>query len=501
MNWPFITSDSVEISGGDTTCEMLWAVAQGASVSLDPTVLSAMDENASAIPKHSQILASKRHWLTGDPSQSSENLARGFILGHCAGVGTPFSHEIVRGAIFARLKGLSSGYSGCRGVVAQKLGEMLNLNIAPTVPSQGSVGAAGDLAPMSYIARTLCGYDGQTYKDFVPLSPTDKEALALINGISLSAAIAALAVMRAERVFEAALWAAGLTMEVVRAQSQCLDDQALRSRRHPEVEEVGAILRQLLRGSRRVLDTNNPDAFSIRATPSVMGAIWRTIRFAKGEVERELNGVSDNPLIFNNNKGSDNVGTGRWVEAGNFHGASIGLAMDHLATALTQLATLSERRTFRLTHGKLSNNLPSFLVEGTGLNSGFMLAQYTAAALASECKGLAHPASADSIPTVQHHEDHVSMSPIAARKALQILECLADIIAIELLVGAQALDLRHKEDQCNAPVALDHLHTTIRKDVPFWEDDGVLQPTIRALSILVREGIPLPSLDTVKDLS
>ena len=183
-----------------------------------------------------------------------------------------------------------------------------------------------------------------------------------------------------------------------------------------------------------------------------MGAIWRTIRFAKEEVERELNGVSDNPLIFHGSDDTTDAGFGEWIETGNFSWASIGLAMDHLATALTQLATLSERRIFKLTHGKLSNNLPSFLVQGTGLNSGFMLAQYTAAALASECKGLAHPASADSIPTVQHHEDHVSMSPIAARKALEILECLADIIAIELLVGAQALDLRHQVDQYDAPI-------------------------------------------------
>ena len=491
MKWPQKQSPPVQLSKEPISCEMLWSVAQGTTVTLDQTILEIMDKNAASIPSNSQVLASKRHWLTGDPSKSSKNLAQGFILGHCAGVGTPFSDEIVRAAIFARLKVVSSGHTGCRGIVAQKLMTMLNLEIVPVVPSQGSVGAAGDLAPMAHIARTLCGYDGRTYEGFTPLEPSGKEALSLINGISLSASVAALAVVRAERVFEAALWAAGLTMEVVRAQSQCIDDRALKARRHPEVAEVGAILRELLNGSKRVLSTNKPDAFSIRATPSVMGAIWRTIRFAKEEVERELNGVSDNPLIFNDP--TDESGIGEWIEAGNFHGASIGLAMDHLSTALTQLATLSERRTFRLTHGKLSNNLPSFLVEGTGLNSGFMLAQYTAAALASECKGLAHPASADSIPTVQHHEDHVSMSPIAARKTLQILECLADIIAIELVVGAQALDLRFKEDYEAAPKHLSRLHQRIRQDVSFWEDDEVLHPALRAMSVLVRNGIPLPS--------
>ena len=490
MKWPQKEPATIHVSQAPITCEMLWSVAQGSTVTLDPAVLKLMDKNAASIPSNSQVLASKRHWLTGDPSKSSENLAQGFILGHCAGVGEQFSDEVVRAAMFARLKVVSSGHTGCRGIVAQKIMSMLNLGIVPIVPSQGSVGAAGDLAPMAHIARTLCGYDGRTYDGFTPLNPSGKEALSLINGISLSAAIAALAVVRAERVFEAALWAAGLTMEVVRAQVQCIDDRALKARMHPEVAEVGTILRRLLKGSKRVLSTNKPDAFSIRATPSVMGAIWRTIRFAREEVERELNGVSDNPLIFTDPRTDD--GSGEWIEAGNFHGASIGLAMDHLSTSLTQLATLSERRTFRLTHGKLSNNLPSFLVEGTGLNSGFMLAQYTAAALASECKGLAHPASADSIPTVQHHEDHVSMSPIAARKALQVLECLADIIAIELVVGAQALDLRCREDQESTPEHLGELHRLIRKDVSFWEDDEVLHPALRAVSILVRKGIPLP---------
>ena len=162
--------------------------------------------------------------------------------------------------------------------------------------------------------------------------------------------------------------------------------------------------------------------------------------------------------------------------------------MDHLKTALAQLSTLSERRTFRMTHGKLSQNLPSFLVQGTGLNSGFMIAQYTAAALASETKGLAHPASVDSIPTVQHKEDHVSMAPIAARMALQSLDCLADIIAIELLLGAQALDLRIKEDGLNVPTRLAQLHQLIRDNVPFWEDDKVLHRSISPISALVRSG-------------
>ena len=465
----------IELNGSKLSSADLLAIAHGQEVSLCPRAKERMNQNAKNIPSASTILQSKRHWLTGYSDNLKVDLAKNFILGHCAGVGKPFDQLIVRGAMVARINVLATGITGSRAIVAEKLIEMLNKNITPIVPSQGSVGAAGDLAPMAYIARDLCGY-GRPNPDFEPLIPTDKEALALINGISLSTAIAAIAVERAKKIFSTSVWSAALSMEVVCAQKQCLDPRALRARRHPEVDDVGGFLRDLLQDSKRVTSNKKPDAFSIRAGPSVMGAILRTIRFANEEVQRELNGTSDNPLFIEE----------EWIEAGNFHGASIALAMDHLATALTQLGTLAERRIFRLTHGKLSNNLPSFLVQGTGLNSGFMLAQYTAAALASEMKGLAHPASVDTIPTVQHHEDHVSMSPIAGRMALQSIECLADIIAIELLVGAQALNLRMQDDGFSAPQKIRQLHQRIREKVRFWEDDNVLHPDIRAISKMVR---------------
>ena len=480
------------------SCTQIWEISLGAHLEVSPDLLKKMNRNAAQCGENSNILASKRHWLTGFSSSTDGDLRKAFILGHCAGVGPAFPKQIVRAAMAARINVLLSGVTGSRGIVVEKLLELLNKDMIPTVPSQGSVGAAGDLAPMAHIARTLCGYDGG-HPNYTPLIPTDKEALALINGVSLSTAIAAIAIVRTEKIFDASIIAAGLSMEVVRAQSQCLDPRALEVRQHPEVAEVGSILRNILRDSQRVLGSNKPDAFSIRAGPSVLGAILRTLRFAKEEITRELNGVSDNPLLFNNENtsqddcdgGWEGDWEGDWVEAGNFHGASVAMAMDHLKTALAQLATLCERRIFRLTHGKLSNNLPSFLVQGTGLNSGFMLAQYTAAALASEVKGYSHPASADSIPTVQHHEDHVSMAPIAARHALKGLECVADIVAIELLVGAQALDLRFQDDGLPAPLVLQCVHDEIRKKVPFWNDDNVLHPAISAMSEWVRQGIVL----------
>ncbi len=464
----------IRLDGSSLSSATLLAIAHGQKVSLCPEAKENMTKNATLISSPSTVLQSKRHWLTGYPDNLENDIARKFILGHCAAVGKPFDDIIVRGAMAARVNVLATGVTGSRAIVAEKLIEMLNKNISPIVPSQGSVGAAG-AAPMAYIARDLCGY-GKPIVDFEPLIPTEKEALALINGISISTAIAAIAIERAKTIFSASIWSAALSMEVVCAQSQCIDPRVLKARRHPEVDRVGELLRQLLDGSQRVTPNKRPDAFSIRAGPSVMGAILRTLRFVEEEVQHELNGASDNPLFIDQ----------EWIEAGNFHGASIALAMDHLATALTQLGTLAERRIFRLTHGKLSNNLPSFLVQGTGLNSGFMLAQYTAAALASEMKGLAHPASVDTIPTVGHHEDHVSMSPIAGRMALQSIECLADIIAIELLVGGQALDLRMQDDGCTTPSKLTALHQKMREKVQFWEDDNVLHPDIRALAKMVR---------------
>jgi len=470
------------LNGNCLNCNMLHQIALGERVEISEEVISNMAKNSQTAIDSRGILEGKRRWLMGQkkvPTQQEHNndLIKDFILGHCAGVGEELDPILVRAAMAARANVLAAGFSGARPIAVQKILEMLNKNIIPKVPSQGSVGAAGDLAPMAHIARALCGYSKQIYLQ-EPLDPTPKEALALINGVSLSAGISAVVVVRAKRLLHAAVVAAGLTMEVVKANSQCIDEKVLSLRGHPDVEPIGAALRSILRDSKRVHPQQRPDAFSLRCGPSVMGAIRRTFLFVEEEVNHELNGTSDNPLHID----------GEWFEAGHFHGASIAMAMDHLKTACAQLATLSERRIFRMTHGKLSQELPSFLVKGTGLNSGFMIAQYTAAALASEIKGLAHPASVDSIPTVQHHEDHVSMAPISARMALQSLECLADIIAIELLLGAQALDLRFRVDGSSSPKKLQKLHQEIRQRVAFWEDDEVLHPAISELSRLVRDG-------------
>ena len=481
----------ITLTGRHLCSADLHRIALGEPVSLAPEAAAVMAANVASIPQDDNVLARKRRWLIGEHAagMAPDELARAFILGHCAGVGDPFPDGVVRAILAARANVLAGGHTGSRPEAAEILLAMLRSNVLPRVPSQGSVGAAGDLAPLAHIARVACGYGGQ-HPDLPAFVPTPKEALALINGATVTTALAALAVARANKLLSAAITAAAMTMEVVQADPGCIDPRPLEARGHPGEAVVARQLRAHLDGSRAVVWGRSPDAFSIRCAPAVLGAAWEALQHTAAVVDRELNGAADNPLLFE----------GEWIEAGNFHGAPVALAMDHLRIALTAVATQSERRTFRLTYGHLSQGLPSFLVEGTGLNSGFMLAQYTAASLASECKGLAFPASVDSIPTVQHHEDHVSMGPIAARRALELLECLADIIGIEALLAAQGLDLRARGRACGPdgqplpvqpvapPPGIARPLAAVRAVIPFWEDDGVMHPVLTAAGALVRAG-------------
>lgn len=481
----------IAIDGHHLSVEALHRIATGEPAELSAEAADAMAKNAASTPPGESVLERKRRWLVGEHATglSSDELARAFILGHCAGVGDPFPAGVVRAILAARANVLAGALTGSRPEAAAVLLAMLQRNILPEVPSQGSVGAAGDLAPLAHIARVACGYAGEI-PGLPRFRPSPKEALALINGATVTAALAALAVARARRVLDAAIAAAAMTMEVVQSDAGCIDPRPLAARGHRGEQLVAERLRDLLGGSEAVRKGRAPDAFSIRAAPAVLGAAMDALAHTEAVVETELNGACDNPLLFD----------GEWVEAGNFHGAPVALAMDHLKIALASAATQSERRTFRLTYGQLSHGLPSFLVPGTGLNSGFMLAQYTAASLASECKGLAFPASVDSIPTVQHHEDHVSMGPIAARRALETIECLADIVGIEVLLAAQGLDLRERGRAWGPngeplevrpiapPPAVARMRSAVRAVVPFWEDDGVLQPALAASGRLVRSG-------------
>ncbi|MCA9572904.1 MAG: aromatic amino acid lyase, partial [Myxococcales bacterium] len=378
----------------------------------------------------------------------------------------------------------------------------LNGGVVPVVPRVGAVGVGGSI-PLAHIVRVMARYGGQadTPAGRVPASeamaalgpwePTEKEGLSLINGPTMTAAMGALAVTRARTLLDAAIAACGLSFEVMRADTDCLEEAPLLARNHPGGVAVARRLRGLLVGSSLASPSRRPDPFSVRCAPQSLGAAHDTLRYVEEVVTRELNGAIDNPLVF--------ADTGQVLEGGNFHGAPLAMVMDHLKAAVTQLGAMSERRLFRMTYGRLSG-LPSFLVEGTGFNSGLMLAQYTAASLVSECKGLSHPASVDSIPTGQHHEDHVSMGPIAARGALEVAERLADVLAIELLCGAQGLDFHlageavDADGQVRAVAPLRAGRGTtqtweqVRRRVRRWTRDQVLHPDLAALGTAVRAG-------------
>ncbi|MDP2312271.1 MAG: aromatic amino acid ammonia-lyase [Pseudomonadota bacterium] len=492
-------STVVILNGQALTPDHVAAVAHGARVLLAGDARVRMERSAEAYAALPSVLEQKRRYLVGEFAVPDGDIVAAFVLGHCAGVGDPLPSSIVRALIVCRANVLATGYSGVRPALVEALLELLNRGITPVVPSQGSVGAAGDLAPLAHVARVLCGLGGavrladgtltETH-DLPAFTPTHKEALSLINGATLTSALAAMSVHRAERVLDAMEVACAMTMEALRADTRCLSLRAIDARGHGSATLVASRIAKRLDGSQLAVPSRSPDAFSIRAAPAVLGAARDALGFARDLVLRELNGACDNPLWI------EEEGV---IEAGNFHGAPVALACDVLRIAITQAATQSERRTYRLTSGSLTGDLPSFLVEGTGLNSGFMLAQYTAASLASECKGLSHPACVDTIPTVQHHEDHVSMGPIAGRLTLRVLECVADIVGIEALLAAQALDFRRRGlsfpggVRTEGPPALiaagvESARAAVRSVTPYWEDDQILHPVLGAVGALVRSG-------------
>lgn len=498
-------SKPILLTGSSLSVEQLMAIGRGAPVSLCSDARARMQESEqwfSASGKD-KILSAKISWLTGvSASEGKTEPIKRFILSHCAGMGQPLEPAVVRATMAARVNVLAKGLSGCRPVCADVLIEMLNQDIVPIVPSRGAVGAAGS-APLAHLLRVACGYGGHAWKNGARmsaaeamatcsiLSPTEKEALSLINGSTLTVAMAGLVCAYSRRLMHTAEAACALSFEVVRADTDCLNVAALAARNQRSAVQVAERLRSELDGSEMVSEGRIPDPFSIRCAPAVLGAAREGLIEIEALVARELNGACDNPLVF----GEQHV-----VEGGNFHGAAVSMAMDRLKVLLTEVAAVSERRVFRMTYGQLSG-LPSFLVHGTGTNSGLMLAQYTAASLVSECKVWSHPASVDSIPVAQHQEDHVSMGPIAARGAWQICHALADVLAIELMCGAQGLDFHLTGDGVNEhgkPVQTQPLsagqgtlqtYDAVRGIVARWQEDRVLHPDLEALGRAVRQGV------------
>jgi histidine ammonia-lyase len=436
-----------------------------------------------------------------EPGQVRQ-LQRNIVMSHAVGVGSPFDRPTVRALMLIRANTLAKGHSGVRLETLNLLLEMLNRGVHPVIPSQGSLGASGDLAPLAHMALVLIGEGEAEYRgQLLPgadalrgaeLAPTvlaAKEGLALTNGTAVMCALGALAVNQAEQLSCIADAAGCLSLEALHGTALAFDERIQAVRPHPRQLECARHLRRLLDGSdftRHHDPYNVQDAYTLRCIPQVHGAVRDAIAYARWVIEIELNAATDNPLLFLD---EDEVTV---LSGGNFHGEPVAIAMDYLAMALTELGNISERRITRLTdEASNAHVLPAFLIKHGGLNSGFMLVQYTAAALASENKVLAHPASIDTIPTSANTEDHVSMGCTAARQVCQILDNLEYILALELMAAAQGVDFRR--EQLGWSVQLGRgtraVYGLIREHVPFLENDAIMYPHIEAVRSLLADRV------------
>ena len=431
-----------------------------------------------------------------------EQLQRNILVSHAVGVGAPFDRATTRAIMLIRANTLARGYSGIRLSTLQRLIELLNVGVHPVIPEKGSLGASGDLAPLAHMSLPLIGEGEAEFHDEIvpgaealrraglaPVTLAAKEGLALTNGTSVMCAIGVLETARAERISHTADIAGCLSLEALNGTPLAFDERIHALRPFPRQIDCAAYLRRVLEGSQFTRDEASgdvQDAYTLRCIPQVHGAARDAIAYCRWAFEIELNAVTDNPLIFIDDSGRIDV-----ISGGNFHGEPLAIALDYLAIGLSELGNISERRIMRLTD-EASNvhTLPAFLTENGGLNSGFMILQYTAAALATEDKVLAHPASVDTISTSANVEDHVSMGVTAALKLRQVSENVERILAIELMAAAQGIDFRRKivgSDKAlgrgTAPV-----HALIREHVPFIQQDTVLYRYLEQMRRLVAEG-------------
>jgi len=446
--------------------------------------------------------------------QEIKELQSNLIRSHSSGVGKPLSTEIVRALLLLRINTLAKGYSGIRLEPLETLVEMLNKGVHPVIPAKGSVGASGDLAPLSHMILVLMGEGKAEYQrklmtgkeamekaGIKPVQLDFKEGIALNNGTQLMMAIAALTIHDAEKLIKTAEVAVALTLEALQGVVDAFSDRIHKVRPHEGQVLTAQNIRKLIEESQLVQTGRQAmekiqrphDPYSLRCAPQVLGTARDAIAYTKRTVEVEINSATDNPLVFSEDE--------TCLSGGNFHGQPLSLAMDLLGIALTIVGNISERRTARLLDEKLNNGLPAFLIPPEakkGLHSGLMTVQYTAAALASENKVLAHPACADSIPTSANFEDFISMGVTAAQKAMQILENVEYIIAIELLCAAQAIEFRGSE---KLGKGTKKAYSTIRETVPMLREDRVLSEDIEKIRKIVKTGIILNEVEKTLEIS
>ena len=428
------------------------------------------------------------------PREQLAKLQRNIILSHAVGVGNFLDAAVVRLVLALKVASFAQGYSGVRLEVIDALLACYHGGLLPCIPAKGSVGASGDLAPLAHMAAVLMGegeaeFGGRRLPasealraaGMAPLVLGPKEGVALINGTQVSTALGLAGLWAIEDVFAAAVAAGALSVDAAAGSDTPFDDRIHAARGHAAQREVAACYRALLAGSairesHRSGDERVQDPYSLRCQPQVMGACLAQMRYAAQVLLTEANGTSDNPLVF--------ADTGELLSGGNFHAEPVALAADALAVAIAEIGSMSERRTALLIDASLSR-LPAFLVRESGINSGFMMAQVTAAALASENKTLAHPASVDSIPTSANQEDFVSMATHAARRLGDMADNAAGIVAIELLAAAQGVDLRAP---LKTSAELGEVLAAVRAIVPFYAEDRYFAPDIEAAKRLVLGG-------------
>lgn len=412
-----------------------------------------------------------------------ERLQTNLLLSHAAGTGDALPDEIVRLILFLKIISLVQGRSGVRAVIVETLSAFLRHEIYPVIPAKGSVGASGDLAPLAHLAAAMLGIGEVRHRGKVmpameglqligraPLTLAPKEGLALINGTQVSTALALAGLFSIEDCFAAAVLAGTMTVDALKGSDAPFDDRVHAARGQPGQRDIARVYKKLMEGSQirqsHIHCSRVQDPYSLRCQPQVMGACLDLIRNVARTLEIEANAVTDNPLIFPDD--------GVVISGGNFHAEPVAFAADTLALAACEIGNLSERRLAILVDPKMSG-LPAFLVEESGINSGFMIAQVTSAALASENKALAHPASVDTIPTSANQEDHVSMATFAARRLTEMARNTATIVGIELLAATQGLDF-HLPLRSSAPLRA--AHDAVRSAIPFYSRDRLMAPDI-----------------------
>lgn len=424
--------------------------------------------------------------------EDCKTLQRNLIISHACGFGDAFKTDTVRAIMLLRANALSKGFSGIRLSTLKTLIEMLNKGVHPIIPEKGSLGASGDLAPLAHMVLPMLGEGKAEYKGEImdgkkamelagiPLVElVAKEGLALINGTQVMTAEGALTVYDAIELLKVSDITAALTIEALRGITDAFDDRLNVVRPHKGQRDTSKNILKLIEGSSFVTrqgELRVQDAYTLRCIPQIHGASKDAINYVKEKVKIEMNSVTDNPIVLEN---------GDVISGGNFHGQPMALSFDFLGIAISEIANVSERRIERLVNNQLSNGLPAFLTKEGGLNSGFMITQYAAAALVSENKVLAHPASVDSIPSSANQEDHVSMGTIAARKARQILENAKRVLATELMAACQAVDFR---EDFKLGEGTSKAYNAVRKNVEFIDKDIVMYSELDKVTEMISKG-------------